>query len=448
MKRLIASLLCLVICISMLTGCEKEKEKEFQAGFGKTDISPEVGVSLGSYGNEATRLVKGVWTPLEAVTIALTDAEDNTLVLVVTDLSWGHLTYANEIRTEVYNKYKIPKENVIVGGTHNHSAPKAGYESNPLNVEYMQNWKKNVISAIDKAMADRKPATMEVGRTETEDMVFTRRYLCDDGLYMGGGPAKYNTTKSSVIVDHETEADEEIQMLRFVREDAKDILITQWQSHACNINWDRNQDYHYMASGEWPQVIRSTLESELDVHCMYMQGAAGNLACMTRLEDENLYNAESDPNAGTIGYNDFQAIGEKVASYVIEAYQKEDGFKKVESGLIQTNQYKMPATLRSGKVASVETDKPELNTVAIGDVSLVTLPSELFDSSAKEVKDATPFEMTLIMGYTCGTWGYEAPGWAIEHGCYEVENGRYELGTADKMMKHYIDTLNELHKTK
>ena len=445
MKRFTAWLLLIVTCFSLLTGCGKGKE--FQAGYGKTDISPEAGVSLGSYGNAATRLVKGVWTPLEAVAIALTDAKDNTLILVVTDLSWGSIAKAEEIRAEVHKKYEIPKENVMVGGTHNHSAPDAGFDSNPLNLKYMQQWKANVLSAIDKAMEDRKPATMEVGRTETEDMVFSRRYLCDDGLYMGGGPSSYNQTKSSVIVDHETEADEEIQMVKFVREDAKDILITQWQSHACNINWDRNQDYHYMASGEWPQVIRSTLESELDVHCMYMQGAAGNLACMSRIEGENLYSAESDPNTGKIGYNDFQAIGEKVASYVIEAYQSEDGFKNVATGLIQTNQYKMPVTLREGKAAN-ESNKPELNTVAIGDLSLVTLPSELFDASAKEVKDATPFEMTLIMGYTCGTWGYEAPEWAFEHGCYEVDHGRLELGTADKMMKHYIDTLKDLHETK
>ena len=447
MKRLIASLLCLVICISMLTGCGTGKEKAFQAGYGKVDISPEAGVSLGSYGNADTRLTKGVWTPLEAVAIALTDGEDNTLILVVTDVSWGNITRVEQIRAKVSSKLEIPKENIIVGGTHNHSAPDMGYDTNPLNAEYVQQWEANVISAIEKAMADRKPATMEVGSTETEDMVFSRRYLCDDGLYMGGGPSSYNTTKSSVIVDHETEADEEIQMVKFVREDAKDILITQWQSHACNINWDRNQDYHYMASGEWPQVIRSTLESELDVHCMYMQGAAGNLACMSRIEGENLSKAESDPNTGTIGYNDFQAIVEKIASYVIDTYQKEDGFKKVATGLIQTNQYKMPVNLREGKAAN-EANKPELNTVAIGDLSLVTLPSELFDSSAKEVKDTTPFEMTLIMGYTCGAWGYEAPDWAIEHGCYEVDHGRLELGTADKMMDHYIDTLNELHKTK
>lgn len=146
--------------------------------------------------------------------------------------------------------------------------------------------------------------------------------------------------------------------------------------------------------------------------------------------------------------NDFQAIGEKVASYVIEAYRKEGGFKKVGSGLIQTNQYKMPTALRDGGIAKTDYEKPELNTVAVGDVSLVTLPAELFDTSAKEVKEATPFEMTLIMGYTCGSWGYEAPEWAFDHGCYEVAHGRLELGAADKMVKHYIDTLNELHETK
>ena len=398
-----------------------------------------MGVSLGSYGNAAERLTKGVWTPLEAVAIALTDSEDNTLILVVTDLSWGDITDVVPIRQKITQKYGIPGENVMIGGTHNHNAPDYDYDANPLNVKYMERWEENVLSAVEKAMEDRKPASMEIGRTETEDMVYTRRYVREDGNFVGGGPSKYNVQSDAPIVAHETEADEEIQMVRFVREEAKDILITQWQSHACNINGDRNLDYHYMASGEWPQVIRSELERELDVHCMYMQGAAGNLASISRIEGENLSKLED--------YTDFQAVGEKIASYVIDACNKEDSFQKVETGLIQTNQIKMPVTMRGGKAAA-ENDKPELNTIAIGDVSLVTLPSELFDTSGKEIKDATPFEMTLIMGYSCGSWGYEAPDWAVEHGCYEVANGRYELGTAEKMVNHYIDTLKELYKTK
>ena len=423
----------------------------FRAGYGKTNINPENGVSLGSYSNEDVRKSTGILSDLEAVAIAVTDAENNTLILVVTDLSWGRISDANAIRKAVSKKYGIPKENVLVGGTHNHSAPSAKWTSDE-NIAYMLQWQENVMAAIDIAIRDRAEATMEVGTTQTVDLVFSRRYLCEDGKYQGGGSSEYDET-TAAVKEHESEADEEIQMLRFVREDAKDILIAQWQSHACNISWDRTEGSdHYKASGEWPQIIRSTLEEELGVHCMYMQGAAGNLASMSDIAGENLSNATSDSEAGTIGYNDYVAIGEAVASYVSTAYKATNVFTEVESGLIQINQYKMPVTMRAtdteAEREATEEEMPELNTVAIGNVSLVTLPSELFDTSAQYVKNNTPFAMTLIMGYTCGGSGYEAPDKFWDNGCYEVVHGNYVRGTAELMMQHYVNKLTEFYATK
>jgi len=423
----------------------------FRAGYGKTNINPENGVSLGSYSNEDVRKSTGILSDLEAVAIAVTDAENNTLILVVTDLSWGRISDANAIRKAVSKKYGIPKENVLVGGTHNHSAPSAKWTSDE-NIAYMLQWQENVMAAIDIAIRDRAEATMEVGTTQTVDLVFSRRYLCEDGKYQGGGSSEYDET-TAAVKEHESEADEEIQMLRFVREDAKDILIAQWQSHACNISWDRTEGSdHYKASGEWPQIIRSTLEEELGVHCMYMQGAAGNLASMSDIAGENLSNATSDSEAGTIGYNDYVAIGEAVASYVSTAYKATNVFTEVESGLIQINQYKMPVTMRAtdteAEREATEEEMPELNTVAIGNVSLVTLPSELFDTSAQYVKNNTPFAMTLIMGYTCGGSGYEAPDEFWDNGCYEVVHGNYVRGTAELMMQHYVNKLTEFYATK
>ena len=100
------------------------------------------------------------------------------------------------------------------------------------------------------------------------------------------------------------------------------------------------------------------MEEELDVHCMYMQGAAGNLASMSRISTENLYNATSEGDS--IGYNDYVAIGKKVASYVSTAYKAMGVFTGVESGLIQTNQYKMPAMLRAtGNPAAGNNGQPD-----------------------------------------------------------------------------------------
>ena len=89
----------------------------------------------------------------------------------------------------------------------------------------------------------------------------------------------------------------------------------------------------------------------------------------------------------------------------------------------------------------------EMNSVAIGDLSLVTLPVEMFAESGVEIKTRTPFEMTLIMGYTNGICGYVGTRLAMENGGYGVgTDGRGDMDTAEKMIDIYINGLTELRK--
>ena len=435
MKKIGLVILVLALLVGTV-GCTTSK-KDFQVGFGKQDITPEEGVGLGGYGNTAQRLNTGELSPLYALATVITDAEDNTLVLVVTDLSFGYYTQTQQVRAAISSKYEIPKENIMLAGTHNHNAPDPS-SSNSKNVEYMKTWLQAVEKAVDQAMEDRKPATMEIGRTETENLVFSRRYVREDGNYVGGGPASYNVESNAPIVGHESEADEEIQMVRFVREEGKDIIITNWQSHACNIDGNRDKSPHYMASGEWPEVMRSYVEQELDVHCIYFQGAAGNLGCRSSIEGE--FALDDTKN--------YQAIGETLAQYVIDACNETDVFQKVETGLIQVNQYKMAINKSDGTPAKQDKDKPELNTISIGDVSIVTFPFEFFDYSAKWLKERTPYDMTLFLGYANGSAGYMAPEEFWDHGSYEVLNSHYERGSAEKAMTHFLDTLEDMREAK
>ena len=119
-------------------------------------------------------------------------------------------------------------------------------------------------------------------------------------------------------------------------------------------------------------------------------------------------------------------------------------FEKKETGTIKANQtYLTPE--RSGAWSSTD---PEMNAISIGEVALVTLPQEMFDSDGKYIKEESPFAMTLIMGYACSTAGYAAPDWAGPNGGYETVNGPFKLGTAEMFKNHYIKTLQLLFEQK
>ena len=82
-KRILSLILAGLLCfaVSACNGSGKTSESEsssqgFSVGFGKADITPYDPVNLGSYGDTATRISQGYIEPLYAITVAITDEND------------------------------------------------------------------------------------------------------------------------------------------------------------------------------------------------------------------------------------------------------------------------------------------------------------------------------------------------------------------------------------
>lgn len=431
MKKILSFFLSLVLmfCLVGCIGDGEEKDGEvseavaieipdtFVAGFGLADITPYESVPLGGFGNEADRFSIGYLDYMYAMTVALSDAEGNTVLLIVTDLSWGTETLAAMVRTAITAKYQIPEEHILVGGTHNHEAPTVNDDSYPEIQKYNKYWLKSVVESVDMALEDRQPASMQTGRTETENLTFVRRYWQEDGNFTTDN---YQVSESPVVA-HESEADEEIQMLRFVRENAEDIMIVNWQTHT------HKSGMSYNATTDFVGPLRNKVADELDCHCIFFQGACGNLNPTSRIEGECYTETAKE-------------LGEAVADYVIAASKTENCFSDVASDVIQTQQTRLQANHKDGGVGTME-----LNTIAFGDVSIVTFPVEVFDITGMQIKDQTPFDMTLLMGYTNGLTRYCPPKEQYANGGYEVNNCVWASGTAEEIVGSYLDTLNKLH---
>lgn len=427
--RRVLSLFLLMIMLMSLVGCNSSEPKDsivkenasgFRVGFGKVDVTPYDPVQLGSFGNEAARVSQGYIEPLYALSVVITDKEDNTLVLIVTDLSWGYYVQSAQVREAILKEYGISGEYVMLGGTHNHSGPAYYYKSPEVDA-YMSYWMTNVMKSVKIAMDDRKPAEMQIGRTETEDLAFVRRYWLEDGTLLTD---KDSTSKK--IISHESEADEEVQMLRFVRKGAKDIYITNWQAHNSLTGNTLN------ATSDWVGVLREEVETALDCHCMYFQGAAGNQNPVSRMEGEL---TSSTP----------QEHGKAVAEYIINACRTDDTFTTVKSGPIKVKQMIYDGELREGVSEAAKERPAELNAISIGDVAIVTFFQEMFSTSGMQIKSQSPYEMTLLMGYTNGIRGYIPDEQGFKNGGYEAGNGKFAPGAAEEIVSIYLETLKELH---
>lgn len=467
MKKFL-SLLLVAILLLGLCACapQGDSQASFQVGYGKADITPKntSGVILGGH---AQRESTGLLEYLYAIVVAVTDPQGNTLLLITSDLSGDNeYALAKSARQAINKKFNIPEDHIMVGATHNHNAPNTAKSE---NAAYVKLWNERVLEAVQAALDDRKPAQMYIGTTETENLTFTRRYWLENGMLRGDN---YNYLEESPIKEHETQADQEMQLVKFTREGGKDIIMMNWQAHAHKLG------YSTEISTDYPGPFRDAVDKELDCLSVFYQGAAGNLNPRSEIKGED-----------TFAVGEYKALGKKLAEYVVAA---QSNMKQVQTGNVQVKQiqyegtvnhtqdnlssycqqiaerYKstgdQPDSIEFGKQWGIyghmeasailyrmrfgDTTTLELDVISIGDVSFVTMPVEFFDTTGKQIKDQTPFEMTVLMGHTNGDGRYVPTREGYQNGGYEAYNSVFVPGTAEACVEEYLKALNELHKTK
>lgn len=478
MKKILAMLLAVCFVLG-LAACGKgagnqtiapsgQEAAAPQVGFGRTDITPEEPMPLASYGDEDTRISTGFIEKLEANALAVTDAKGNTLLIVTGDLSWCGKELGARIRQTLSDEFDIPGDNIILTGTHNHSAPSTVSTTDPLRNRYREQYVAGMVEAGRLAMADRKPAQMYIGTVDAEGMNFVRRYELLDGTY-----PNFETVSSDKIKGHESEADDDLQLLKFVREGGKDVLVYNWQAHANLVSHDKN--LYKLISTDFFGPFRAEVENKLDVHCFLWQGAAGNLNPESQIDGETpttdhkeygkmlarfaveAYNNAVPAEMGDIKVLTYTYAGEVNHSFdhvldkamEIQAYYKATGDQDTcrEMGKpygINTRNHaaRIVANAKLGKTQDIP-----MKVACIGSVGFIVLYYEMFDTNAMYIRENSPFDMTFVIGYSENVGlGYIPSALAEGHGGYEVDNNTFVNGTGNLVQDKYVELLKEIAK--
>ncbi len=400
----------------------------FSAGFGKADVTPPVNVFMTHVNGQPHRVAELVADSLEAMTLALTDGNGETLLLTVTDLGWGHIDMANSLRKEILDRFGIPGDHVMLAGTGNCSGPQyAGPDAaEPINVQYLKKWSDGVLESVAAALQDRKPAKVEIARTKTEKLNFNRRYWRKDGNLTGAMYQRYYASSNSPLAGYEAPVDEQVQLVRFVREGDKDILLSQWQ---CRPNHTMLKQ---ICNSDWVGPMRRKVEKELDCHCIYFQGAAGNIDSVSRLQADYIDRTRIE-------------VGEALADAVIAATKDKTLWQQTKTGKIRTTQTQFVSMLPGPELDGVGGEwTGEVNSLSFGEVSVVTLPVDIFSAIGEKIKAASPFAMTVLMGFCNGIHGYVPDAQAQLHGGYEAHS-RGVYNTEDKLLTLYKKQLTQLY---
>lgn len=166
--------------------------------------------------------------PLTATCLAFTDDAGERILLFALDLTAASELWTSRYAPAISKATGVPAHHIFGSGSHTHSAPDYANTQKDSIPRYLDLLEEQLVSAALAAMADRTPAQIFAASAKTTGMNFIRRYILEDGTPAGDS---YGHFDKSPIRCHESEADNDMQFVKFVREGKKDILMVNFQTH-------------------------------------------------------------------------------------------------------------------------------------------------------------------------------------------------------------------------
>ena len=494
MKKIICILLAAVMMLG-LCACGGEGAtaggkdyKGLQVGFGRTSIVPDVlGVEIAG-GDASARISTGYRDEVSATCIAIKEGDQTVLLYTIDFITVDKHVYAAQ--PEIAEATGIPEENIILNTTHTHSGVSIRSSwDNGEHDNYRAKYRAAAVDAAKLALADLSPAEMYYGSTMTENMVFVRHYLLENGTTYGNG---HGTTAGTTIKEHLYPSDGELQVIKFARpaEDKKDVVLMNLGAHATMMNSiDAN-----MISADWPYNARSYIEYELDEEgmpdlekpkdylCAVFEAAAGDQIPNSNIKSiapygnkypefgnkigeycQSVLDGEMTKAEGTgiqLKVHDYTAPSMKEGLEDAERFAQAQEIAAISSAKGSSHvdtkaavaKYNFPSVYEATGLVSrskyPDTYSMQLHLMTIDGVSFIFAPFEMFGVTGREIKETSPYDMTFVI--TCSEnaggyhMGYLPHEYACEESFYEYDVTKFARGTAEDLAKTYVEILSEM----
>lgn len=456
--------------------------KKLLAGFARVNVTPPLGI--GMIGYYKPRYAQGILDELEINALALSCGEDK-VVLLSFDTNCVNTDVADKYRKCISETTGLCKEAILIHATHTHTGPflsrEDSKEINFLSPD-VQNSKEQqygdwvcqrMADAALLALNDLKPAQMGWGVGNAPNVAFVRRFRMKDGSIQTNPGVNNPEIKEPI-----GEVDERVNVLRFDREGAETIVLVNFGNHPDTVGGS-------MISGDWPTLLRHTVEQSLDnTKCLFFNGAQGDVNHVNVHPTGGFLNDTfHDFDDVSRGYGHAKYIGRVLAGAVLQVYDK---VKYVEVNSLRYMQRKiqvpsnMPKTQELSEAyriialheAGRDNELPytgmmlttvvaeaarmillehgpeffdlELFGVAIGDVALIGIPGEPFSAVGRRLKDTQDWGLVLPICLANGACGYFPMKEAYDEGGYEARSSKYGVGVAEKIIEEGKQLMREL----
>ncbi len=421
-----------------------------KAGFGRRDVTPQLGVPLGGYA-VPDRVAGAAADPLHANCIVL---EDDTQLAVWIVLDWlstcSRIT--NRIREAVAAATGIAGKAIHVSATHTHSAP------NTLNFpcfgeitwDYIDKVIPDITAAVTDALNHRQ--TVQTGFAAIPSRTGVNRR----------GISVYNDTRFEA--DPYGPLDDTMTVLAFRHNSTLTGIIVHYGAHGTAMGVTDQ------VSRDWPGVMKDRIESQFDVPVIFINGALGdvgprsNFRCGTHglsggtgdgieAVREVGYRAASDAIEALLSIREFRDCNFSVRSTPMELpYQPLLPVHEAEKLLAAGN----PGETAYARMVLEAHQQPVQQSVLtnatafiIGPAAFLLMPGELFAGISLRLRHQSPYPYTMSCSLSDENLSYLVTRESRHRSGYEVEAGMYAgayllaENIDDILVENYIKLLTD-----
>lgn len=425
-----------------------------------------------------------VHDPLHVRALAFENGAGRVVIALVDAIGVGR-EMTDEAKAIAAAKTGWPPENMLVSGTHTHTAPKGG-DTSPGRIAYEQRRKDGLAEALIAAIESLEPAKVGYASDEEPSEVFNRRYFLKEGTMDKNPLGTYDQVRTNAprnnLLKPAGPTDPEVCVINVQTRKGRPLGLL------------ANYALHYV--GALPKVIEENGKEvgmasadyfgEFSRLMPYRLGGSNPpenfVAMMTNGTSGDINNLDfHGTRAPRAPFEQIRVVAGKTADAAWRAVRKIERYE--ENPLIAMRQREVPLRYREPSTEEIERalklmelsakERNEINqrtssvathtlrfaepemeesepvliqAVRIGDQAIVSMPFEVLVEIGLEIKEKSPFPHTFTISLANGGYGYLPPPNQHKLGGYETWLGtsRFEENASIVLTEQLLEMLSEL----
>ena len=457
----------------LLAGCQHVSPpvlptQSYSVGAAEIDITPPVGARLAGYFNE--RLATGTHDPLHAKAIVLRQGAVQ-IALVSCDLVGFSLGVTTNARAQASALTGIPVSNIVICATHSHTGPlfegalrdyfhevaeQKNLHDPAEEVYYPAFLIERLVNVIAAAQTNLRPAQLQAGLATQPGLAFNRRYWMKNGKVVFN-PGQLNP--DIVRPAGPTDPDVGILLARDVKTKQPFAGLTVFATHSDTVGGT-------LYSADYEYYLEQTLQAAFgkDFLSAFGLGTCGDINHIDISRKEPTSGlAVAERIGGTLGQTVIAAAPQlpvisqpalAVRSTTLPVPLQQATPAQVADARAVMEKFNDTNTTFLAKVAAVRT----LDLAGRGptwpmevqvfrldaETAIVCLPCEIFVELGLAIKQASPFQHTVVIEICNDRPSYVPTLKAFAEGSYEVTNARVKPGAGEMLVDAAVRLLGSL----